>query len=168
MKFQKSALSRELIWINSCKTIVSHELIRIKTFWDWVESNTENLSRTYVWYLHTPYMKLQALKRRIFFLYPTGQLWNYRQGHRFEILGSQHRVEGSQFQIGHLRTRNEDNSIMSCFSIQWSDSEPDVRIGKKGGEIVRREKGPVLDGWSQRFLGDNSPKNENLGCPLGG
>ena len=46
-KFQKSGLSRELIWINSCKAIVSHELSQIKTFWDWIESN-KKLSRTHV------------------------------------------------------------------------------------------------------------------------
>ena len=45
IKFQKSILSRELIWINSCKAIGSHELSGIKTFWDWIESNKEIESR---------------------------------------------------------------------------------------------------------------------------
>ena len=51
IKYQKSILSRELIWINYCKVIVSHKLSRIKTFWDWVESN-HFFSHTHVW----PYM----------------------------------------------------------------------------------------------------------------
>ena len=34
----RNPLSRELIWIMSCEAIVSHELIRVRTFWDWVES----------------------------------------------------------------------------------------------------------------------------------
>ena len=37
-----------MIWINSCKTIMSHELSQIKTFWDWIESN-KKMSRTHVW-----------------------------------------------------------------------------------------------------------------------
>ena len=44
IKFQKYILSRELIWINSCKATDSHVLIRIKTFWDWAESNLFFLS----------------------------------------------------------------------------------------------------------------------------
>ena len=39
IEFQISTLIRELIWINSYKTIVSHELSRIETFLDRVESN---------------------------------------------------------------------------------------------------------------------------------
>ena len=42
-QIQKSIFSRELIWISSCKVIVSHELSRIKTFWDWVESNKKRV-----------------------------------------------------------------------------------------------------------------------------
>ena len=38
-KFQKSILNRELVRTKSCKATVIHELSRIKTFWDWVESN---------------------------------------------------------------------------------------------------------------------------------
>ena len=36
-------LSRELVWINSCKAIVSYELSRIKAFWDWIESNKKRV-----------------------------------------------------------------------------------------------------------------------------
>ena len=50
----RNILSYKLIWMNSCKAIVSHELSQIKIFWDWVEKN-QILSRTHVCSLCTPF-----------------------------------------------------------------------------------------------------------------
>ena len=52
-KYSGSFLSREPIWMNSCKAIVSHALIQIKTFWDWVESNEKKKPESYPCLLYT-------------------------------------------------------------------------------------------------------------------